>query len=157
SRAALRDHLKRNGIDAQALRAHPQFSLHRVKYGLPSPPPLVSVIIPARDQSEMLRRCVDSVLFGTDYPSIELIIVDNRGRELATKDYLRSLKSDSRVKIINYDHEFNYSAINNFAVQKSSGQFLCFLNNDVYCLQADWLDEMVRHASRPDIGAVGAR
>lgn len=157
SRAALRDHLARNRVDAQVLAPYPEYSVHRVKYALPDEKPLVSIIVPTRDQVEMLRRCVDSILVETDYDPIELIIVDNGSEESETLAYLEAIGKDERVRVIDYDLPFNYSAINNKAVAESRGELVCFLNNDVYAINADWLEEMVRHACRPEIGAVGAR
>lgn len=157
SRAALEDHLSRRQLKAQVLPAHPDFSLHRVKYEMPSPAPLVSIIIPTRDQAELLQQCVDSIIIGTDYPSIEVIIVDNLSQEPETAQLLERATADKRVRVVKYDLAFNYSAINNMAANIANGKILCFLNNDVWCVNADWLEEMVRHATRPEVGAVGAR
>ena len=113
--------------------------------------------IPTKDGLEFLSRCVDGVLNKTDYDNIEVIIVDNRSNKQETFDYFKHIASDERVRILNYDHLFNYSTINNYAVSQARGNVIALLNNDVEVINSDWLTEMVSQALRPEIGAVGAR
>ncbi len=129
----------------------------RVRYPVPSPMPKVSVIIPTRDGGPLLKKCVDSVLQGTDYDNLEVVIVDNQSAKEETVNYLKSLTVRSHIKVLKYDFPFNYSAINNFAVKHASGDVVCFLNDDVEAIEPDWLKEMVSHSLRPDIGIVGAK
>lgn len=132
-------------------------TLYRVKHPLPSPLPLVSVIVPTRDKVDLLRACVQSVQLKTNYPSWELLIVDNGSIEPETHAYFEAVKNDSRIRVLRYDGPFNYSAINNYAVTQAQGEILALLNNDIEVISDDWLSEMVSHASRPGIGAVGAK
>lgn len=155
ARNALRSHFRRKGIDASVTRGYACF--HRVVYPMPAEPPLVSVIVPTRDHVDLLRQIVEGILRGTDYQPIELIIVDNQSSEVATLEYLRELQTDPRVKVIRYDAPFNFSAIQNLAARESKGQVLALVNNDVKIISSDWLREMVSHAVRPEIGAVGAK
>ena len=157
SRQALAEHLGRMGVHAQVTSDFPEYSIHRVSYPLPKKKPLVSVIIPTKDGLEFLSRCVDGVLNKTDYDNIEVIIVDNRSNKQETFDYFKHIASDERVRILNYDHLFNYSTINNYAVSQARGNVIALLNNDVEVINSDWLTEMVSQALRPEIGAVGAR
>src|SRR5262249_29700959 len=92
---------------------------------------------------------------GTDYPDYEIIIVDNQSIEPETLSYFGELRMRPRIRILSYDHPFNYSALNNFAAAHSSGAILGFLNNDVEVINADWLTELVSHAVRPEVGAGG--
>lgn len=132
-------------------------TLYRVKYPLPSMQPLVSIIVPTRDKVSLLRACVQSVEERTSYPNWELVIVDNGSVEHETHVYLDSLKSNRRIRVLRYDAPFNYSAINNYAVEHANGNVIALLNNDIEILTDDWLSEMVSHALRPEIGAVGAK
>ena len=149
-------HLERKGVAADVERIEKQPGNYRVRYRLPSPPPLVSLIIPTRDKPELLDCCVTSVLENTDYPELEILIVDNQSREQATFDLFKQLGEDARVHVLQFDAPFNYSAINNFAAARARGTVLGLLNNDIEVIAAGWLTEMVSQACRPEIGAVGA-
>ena len=86
----------------------------------------------------------------TDYPDLNVIIVDNGSREVETLAYFASLERESRVKILPFDREFNYSAINNFAVEQARGTVIGLINNDIQVIEPGWLREMVSHALRPN-------
>ena len=118
--------------------------------------PLVSLVIPTRDQVGLLRQCVDSILRETAYRNYEIIIIDNQSSEAATLAYLKKVVADERVRVIAYDAPFNYSAINNLAAENATGEILALVNNDIEVISSGWLTEMVSQAMRPDIGAVGA-
>ena len=156
SRKALAEHLKRLDIQGEVTSHYPNLSIHRVIYPLPMEP-MVSVIIPTKDGLDILRQCLDGLFNKTDYKNFEVLIVNNQSKEPATLVYLKEVSKDHRVTVLDYDHPFNYSAINNFAVSKAKGSVLVFLNNDIEVINRDWLREMVSHAVRPGIGAVGAR
>ena len=129
----------------------------RLRYPLPDPAPRISLIIPTRDKVAILRRCVDGILHKTRYPNMEIIIVDNESSEPATLDYLLTLQTDSRFRILRIEGQFNYAALNNQAVEKAEGEFICLINNDVEVIDPGWLEEMIRLAVRPGVGAVGAK
>jgi GT2 family glycosyltransferase len=129
----------------------------QVLYPLPQPLPLVSAIIPTRDQVELLRGTVEGLRQHTDYAAVEIIIVDNGSRNADTLAYFAELKKDARIKIIREDAPFNFSRLNNLAATQARGELLALLNNDLRMIRADWLSHMVRHAAREDIGAVGAK
>jgi O-antigen biosynthesis protein len=124
---------------------------------VPSPAPLVSVIIPTRDRADVLGKCLGGLLVATDYPALEVIVADNDSCEPATFRLFDRLASDPRVRILPCPGPFNYSAINNKAIAESRGEILLLLNNDVLIRHADWLTNMVAQAVRPEVGAVGAR
>jgi GT2 family glycosyltransferase len=130
---------------------------YRVTWDLPDPPPRVSIIVPTRDAVELLSQCISSVLEKTDYPDYEIIIVDNQSRHEKTRRYFEDVTDDPRVRVVSYDHPFNYSALNNFAARRASGSLLCLLNNDIEVKEGTWLREMVSLAVRPDTGCVGAK
>jgi glycosyltransferase involved in cell wall biosynthesis/SAM-dependent methyltransferase/uncharacterized protein YbaR (Trm112 family) len=155
ARRAISDHLRENRITADVLAsACPSF--YRVRYGLPAPVPRVTIIVPTRDRVELLRACVEGLLHRTDYPDVEILIVDNQSSDPMTHVYFGQVIKDPRVHILSYELPFNFAAINNFAVSRATGSVLCLLNNDIEVINSDWLVEMVSHALRPEIGAVGA-
>jgi GT2 family glycosyltransferase len=128
-----------------------------VRWPLPSPSPLVSIIIPTRDKVELLTACVESVLGRTDYDPFEILIVDNGSQEQATLAYMSEVSRRANVRVIRSDAPYNYSALNNLAVRQSQGSFICLLNNDTEVVTSEWLTELMRYAVRPEIGAVGAK
>jgi GT2 family glycosyltransferase/glycosyltransferase involved in cell wall biosynthesis len=128
----------------------------RVAYHLPDPPP-VSIIIPTRDQPILLRQCVAGLLESTDYPQLEVVIVDNDSRDPEACRVLRELAKDPRVRVIPYRQPFNYSAMNNLAVADARGEIVALLNDDIAVGDGGWLREMAAHALRAGVGAVGAK
>jgi GT2 family glycosyltransferase len=155
---AVEEHLRRTGMDA-SVEEHedPRMQGHfRVSYRLPSRLPSVSLIIPTRDGLHLLKRCVDSILALTEYDNYEIVIVDNQSEKSETREYLRSVVADRRVRVVAYDQPFNYSALNNYAVKQTSTELVGLVNNDIEVISPGWLREMVGHALRPEIGAVGA-
>lgn len=154
---ALREHLARVAPRA-SVRTTPWPGVHRVSWPLPEPAPLVSLVVPTRDRVDVLRPCVEALLARTDYPHLELLIVDNQSRCAETLAFMKDLaERDPRVRLLEWDQPFNYAAINNLAAGEARGEILALLNNDVEPIGADWLREMVGHACRPEIGCVGAK
>lgn len=129
----------------------------QVDYALPTPLPLVSIIIPNHDEAHVLKACLDSILSQTTYPAYEILIAENHSREEATLAYYAQLREDKRICILNWTQPFNFASINNWAAKQAAGQILLFLNNDTTVITPDWLDRMVPLAVRPDVGAVGAK
>ncbi len=130
---------------------------HRVIRQLPKNTPLVSLIILTRDRVALLSNCVDGILSNTDYKNLEIIIVDNGSQDKSTLDYLESLKERDNITILREDREFNFSELNNIAVKHSQGDYIGLINNDISIIRPDWLDEMMSHICREDVGAVGAK
>ncbi|HEX8666261.1 MAG TPA: glycosyltransferase family 2 protein, partial [Beijerinckiaceae bacterium] len=156
SARAVAEHLARTGRRAQVEPVTGR-SVLRLRYALPEPPPLVSVIIPTRDRLPLLRGCVASILAKTAYPAFETIVVDNNSEEPETLAWFREIAADRRVRVLSYPGPFNFSAINNFAVGEARGAVVALVNNDIEVIAPDWLDEMAGHAMRPEIGCVGAK
>lgn len=121
--------------------------------------PLVSIIIPTRDQLPVLQVCVESLMEKTAYTHYELLIVDNGSQDRAAVQFLQQLEAVGleQVRILRWPYPFNFSAINNFAAKQARGDVLLFLNNDTEVVDPEWLGLMLGHALRPEVGAVGAR
>ena len=139
-------------VNPRLSRASSLFKINRVL----SKNPLVSLIIPTRNKIALLDTCLKSILNNTTYPNIEIIVVDNFSND---KKSIIGLKKWSRkgVKVIEYKKPFNYSSINNFAVNYASGEIIGLINNDIEVITPNWLEEMLGLLLRPGIGAVGAK
>jgi O-antigen biosynthesis protein len=152
---AISEHCQRLGWDCTVepgnFRGH-----NRVRHHLAAPP-RVSIIIPTRDQADILRRCIESIRARSTYTNYEIIVVDNGSTEPETLDYLRLLAAQADTRILPFPSEFNFSAINNYAAAQAEGELLLLLNNDTEVLSPDWLEAMVGPALREEVGAVGAR
>ncbi len=152
---ALRDYLKRNGLAGEVMDG-PVPGFHRVRLDVKGFP-MVSIIIPFRDKVEALQKCVRSILAKTDYDNYEIILVDNQSREKVTKDYLKEISANSKVRVLSYDKPFCFSSINNYAVNKSRGEYVLLLNNDIEVITGEWLRAMLEQAQKEGVGAVGAK
>ena len=128
---------------------------YRVKYEICGEP-LVSIIIPNKDQSEALKKCLDSIREKTSYRNYEIIIVENNSEEPETFAFYKKIAGE-KIKVVTWEGEFNYSAINNFGVRHARGDYLLLLNNDVEIINGDWLTEMLSHCQRKEVGIVGAK
>lgn len=129
------------------------------RYPLPDPVPLVSLIIPTRNAWKLVDHTIKSILTKTTYKRYEVVLIDNGSDEPESLAYLAQLPamSQGRVRVLRYDAPFNYSAINNFAVENAAGEVVGLVNNDIEVITGGWLEEMVSLALRPGTGAVGAK
>ena len=131
---------------------------YRVRYPIPEPAPLVSLLIPTRDRRALTETAVRSIIDKSTYTHFEILILDNGSVEPETLEFFAQIQQeDNRVKVLRYDHPFNYSAINNFGARHAKGSILGLVNNDVEVISPEWLTEMVSHCLRPEIGCVGAK
>jgi GT2 family glycosyltransferase len=113
----------------------------------------ISIIIPARDRIELLSRCVESLITKTRYHNYEIVIVNND----SVSEEARAYFSRMPHRLLHFSGPFNFSALNNFAVEQTESPWLLFLNNDVEVIDGEWLSTMAEHVQRPEVGAVGAR
>ncbi len=142
---------------APGLVATSNATLFRVVYPLPAQKPLVSVIIPTRDKLSLLRPCIEGLLQRTEYRPIEIVVVNNRSEEPETLRYLSDLAARPEARVLDFDADFNWGAINNAGVKASRGEIALLLNNDTDVTHADWLTELSAQAMRPEVGVVGAK
>jgi GT2 family glycosyltransferase len=129
----------------------------RAIWPLPDPAPQVTIIIPTRNGTALMEACIAGLLHRTDYPAFDIIVCDNDSDDPALLQRFQEWSRDARFRVLPCPGPFNYSAINNRAAREAKGEILLFLNNDTEVRDAGWLREMVSHAIRPEIGAVGAR
>ncbi|WP_433704599.1 glycosyltransferase family 2 protein [Paraburkholderia sacchari] len=153
---AIEDHFERSGIEATIESPNDSAGTMRVRYALPEPQPLVSIVIPTRDGLELLEQCIDSVTKKTLYRNYEIIVVDNGSVHPKTMAYFEQISRLPNVRVIRDDAPFNFSALNNRAVDIARGEYICLMNNDVEVVSPEWLSEMVSVAHQPGVGAVGA-
>jgi len=120
--------------------------------------PLVSIIIPFKDKIDLLDRCLRGIYEKSTWKNFEVLLVDNDSELLATAEYLEKAPSNfPNLNLLNFQGRFNYSAINNFAARQAKGDYLVLLNNDTEVISPDWIESMLEHAQRGEVGAVGAK
>lgn len=155
-RRAVEAHYARMGIEAEVLDTD-IFIMFRTLLSLKGEPK-VSVIIPNKDESMTLKKCVDSILEKTTYRNYEIIIVENNSTEKKTFAYYKKLKEEhDNVKVVFYEGDFNYSKINNYGVKYAAGEYYILLNNDTEVITRNWMEQMLGYCQRADVGMVGAK
>ncbi|MEK5036065.1 glycosyltransferase family 2 protein [Paenibacillus sp. FSL R7-0302] len=154
---AIQDAINRRELDAtvESIEGHSNVYLMRYK---PTHNPKISIIIPSKNMCLVLKKCLESIFSNTSYENFEVIIIDNGSNESEVFELYRHYESveGNRFKVYVLDIPFNYSKLNNFGVEKATGELILLLNNDVEVITADWLNEMAGQAIRKDVGAVGA-
>ena len=154
ARKALKDHILRTGISGDVYNG-PFLGSYRIKYSI-NTSHKVSIIIPSKDKVNVLSRCINSIFEKSSYKNYNIVIVDNQSNEEETFRYYNKIKANDRVKILNYNKPFNFSAINNYAVSQIDSEYMIFLNNDIEIISSDWIESMLEFAQRKEVGAVGA-
>jgi GT2 family glycosyltransferase len=124
---------------------------------LPYPIPHVTIIIPTKNNTNLLKTCIQSILNKTAYSAFDILVMDNGSDEKDFFQFMDELKLDNRISFLSDDRSFNYSALNNSAVSAAKGEYVCLLNNDTEVISPNWLSELVSVAIQPTIGAVGAK
>ena len=137
----------------------PYTSHYRVKFDLPTTLPLVSIIIPSRNGYDQLSVCLKSIFDKSAYPRFEVILVDNGTDDSRTLDLLAQyqVKYEGKFRVVKDPRPFNFAAQNRAGVEQSRGEYLLFLNNDTEVLTPDWIEELLRAAQFPEVGAVGCK
>lgn len=151
---ALKEVVKRRKVQAEVVEIPERPTNYRLRYVLPKKQPLVSIIIPFKDKVDFLKTCVPSIL-KSSYNNYEIILVSNNSSEPSTYQYLETLRQNKQCKIYEWNHPFNYSAVNNYGRSKAKGEYLVFLNNDTEVLDKEWLEELIGVAAQSQNGAVG--
>ncbi|WP_406586314.1 glycosyltransferase [Asaia lannensis] len=153
---AVSDHLARRGFDADVSSIN-GLTLYRVDWRLKEGPS-VSIIIPFKDQIDITRQCVETLLERTDYPDMEIVLVDNWSVTPQARAFMQEYAKHPTVRFVTIEEPFNYSRLNNLAAQSCVSDYLVFMNNDVFVEDANWLRLMMNEALAGDrVAAVGAR
>lgn len=155
-RRALQEHLDRCGMAATA-ELTDNACFYHVTYEVVGDP-LISILIPNKDSVKVLKRCIDSVEELTSYRNFEIIIIENNSVEEETFAYYeQAVAQYDNIRVVTWQGEFNYSAINNFGARDARGDFILLLNNDVEVIEPKWLESMLSICQRPEVGVVGAK
>ena len=126
-------------------------------WDIPEPQPLVSILIPNKDHTDDLEKCLHSIYAKTTYENFEVIVIENNSTDPATAAYYKKLPERyDRARVVTYKGGFNFSRINNFGRRYAAGKYLLLLNNDVEVINGDWLTQMVGECSQPGVGLCGA-
>lgn len=154
AKKALAEHLKRQGLKGDVLDSAVP-STYRMRYEIQGVPK-ITIVIPNMDHIDILDQCINSVERRSTYRNYEILIVENNSRKPETFRYYDLIQEIySNIRVIRWEHEFNYSRINNFAMEHADGEYIILLNNDIEILTPDWMQEMLMYAQRKDVGAVG--
>lgn len=155
---AVQSHLDRLGLNAKVEQARRPFT-YKVTYAVPDSHPLVSIIIPTKDHADILNNCITSIVEKSTYDNYELVIIENNSTEKVTFDYYDKLqaKYPDIVRLVTWEHEFNFSKLMNFGVAHAKGDYLLLLNNDTEVITPNWIETMLGICAREDVGAVGAK
>ena len=155
AKGAVAAHLTACGFSGFKIESSRAFeTIFRIRYALTGHP-LVSILIPNKDHTEDLRRCIESITDRTSYDSYDIIVIENNSVTDEIKDYYETLKMHPRIKVVSYEGEFNYSAVNNFGASFAEGEYIILLNNDTEVITRNWIEELLMYAQRDDVGAVG--
>lgn len=153
----IKKHLKRMNLEYDDIVDGKFKGQYKINYKIKGNPK-VSLVVPNKDHIEDLDKLLKSVKKST-YSNYEVIIVENNSENKETFEYYDKIsKEDERIKIVKFDIKyFNYSAIVNFGVENSSGEYIVLLNNDIEFITKNWIEEMLMYAQRPDVGICGAK
>ena len=153
---ALMEHYRRLGIEAE-VEFTGIFIVYRTRF-IVQGNPKVSILIPNKDHREDLEKCISSIQEKSTWKNVEIIIIENNSEQTETFAYYEKLKKRySNIRVVTYEGEFNYSAINNFGASFAEGTYLLLLNNDTEVITPDWLERMLGYCQREDVAITGAK
>ena len=153
---AIEAHLKRMQVSGTVSHTK-DYGFYRVKYPLKKEEK-ISILIPNKDEKQSLQECLESIWEKSTYSNYEIIIIENNSTSSEIFDYYKVLEQEhENLKVVHWDREFNYSAINNYGARYAAGEYLPFLNNDVTVITPDWMEEMLGVCQRAEVGAVGVK
>lgn len=157
AKGAVADHLRRHGYEHFQITSTRAFeTIFKIRYQIIGDP-MISIIIANRDHAADLKRCITSILERSTYENYEIIVVENGSSSPEIFDYYEELKEEPKVKLVVFERDFNYSAVNNLGASHAKGEYLLFLNNDTQVITVNWLEELLMYAQREDVGAVGGK
>ncbi len=155
---AVQDHLHRCGYDGTVESVTHYKTFYRTIYKIKGEP-LVSILIPNKDNLKLLKKCVSSILELSTYKNIEIVIVENNSTNDETFKYYEEISKNPKITVAMYESDgvFNFSKINNFGIQYCRGEYVILLNNDIEVITENWIEEMLMLNQRDDVAIVGAK
>lgn len=162
AKGAVADHLKRHGFTHFQITSTRAFeTIFKIRYEIIGDP-MISIVIPNKDHAADLKRCITSILEKSTYENYEIVVVENGSEMKEIFDYYTSLKEYDNIRVVTYEkpegqNGFNYSAVNNFGVKQTKGDYILLLNNDTEVITVNWMEELLMYAQREDVGAAGAK
>ena len=162
AKGAVADHLKRHGFTHFQITSTRAFeTIFKIRYEIIGDP-MISIVIPNKDHAADLKRCITSILEKSTYENYEIVIVENGSETKEIFEYYTSLKEYDNIRVVTYEkpegqNGFNYSAVNNFGVKQTKGDYILLLNNDTEVITVNWMEELLMYAQREDVGAAGAK
>lgn len=162
AKGAVADHLKRHGFTHFQITSTRAFeTIFKIRYEIIGDP-MISIVIPNKDHAADLKRCITSILEKSTYENYEIVVVENGSETKEIFDYYTSLKDYDNIRVVTYEkpegqNGFNYSAVNNFGVKQTKGDYILLLNNDTEVITVNWMEELLMYAQREDVGAAGAK
>ena len=154
---AIMAHYERCGIPAIEVKKGVDYGIYHTTFAIQGDP-LVSVVIPSKDHHKDLDLCIRSILTRATYRNLEFVIIENNSTDPDTFAYYENIQKEfPQVRVVTWEREFNYSAINNFGASFAKGEYLLFLNNDTEIIEPRMFEEMIGFLQREEVGAVGAR
>lgn len=155
AKKALKDHWERLGVNTEVVDGL-FYGSYRPRVQLQQNPK-ISMVIPNKNSHRILRQCIESIFEKSSYSNFEVIVVDNGSSESETFDLYKELQEKHQIRVLEWNAPFNYSAINNFAVNFCEGEHVLFLNNDTEVISAHWLEEMLFYCVQSELGVVGSK
>ena len=162
AKGAVADHLRRHGFTHFQITSTRAFeTIFKIRYEIIGDP-MISIVIPNKDHAADLKRCITSILEKSTYENYEIVIVENGSETKEIFEYYTSLKEYDNIRVVTYEkpegqNGFNYSAVNNFGVKQTKGDYILLLNNDTEVITVNWMEELLMYAQREDVGAAGAK
>lgn len=157
AKGAVAAHLREEGWENFEITSTKAFeTIFRIKYEIKGNP-RVSILIPNKDHLDDLKRCISSIVEKSSYDNYEIIVIENNSTTDEIFAYYEELKKNPDIRVVAYEGDFNYSAINNFGERYATGEYILLLNNDTQVITLDWIEELLMYAQREDVGAVGAK
>ena len=162
AKGAVADHLRRHGFTHFQITSTRAFeTIFKIRYEIIGDP-MISIVIPNKDHAADLKRCITSILEKSTYENYEIVVVENGSETKEIFEYYTSLKEYDNIRVVTYEkpegqNGFNYSAVNNFGVKQTKGDYILLLNNDTEVITVNWMEELLMYAQREDVGAAGAK
>lgn len=157
ARGAVADHLRKHGFSHFTITSTRAFeTIFKITYEIIGEPK-ISIIIPNKDHVEDLRRCISSIIEKSTYDNYEIVVVENNSETKEIFSYYEELGNNPSIRVVTYEGEFNYSAINNLGAAHAAGDYVLLLNNDTQVITVNWMEELLMYAQRSDVGAVGGK